>query len=113
VLAGSILGILVTLTSVGGGALGMVMLTFLYPLRMSPARLVGTDIVHAIPLTIIAGAGYFWMGSVDLQLLGKLLLGSVPGIVIGSMLSTKIPAPLLRIAIAIILSAVGCKLLFF
>lgn len=113
VIAGSIVGLLVTLTSVGGGALGIVMLTFIYPLRMHPARLVGTDIVHAIPLTIIAGSGYLWMGNVDLLLLGKLLLGSIPGIIIGSMLASKIPEAGLRIAIAVILSVVGCKLLFY
>ena len=113
VLAGSIVGLLVTLTSVGGGALGIVMLTFIYPLRMQPARLVGTDIAHAIPLTVIAGSGYLWMGNVDLPLLGKLLLGSVPGIIVGSMLAAKIPEAGLRFAIAVILSVVGCKLLFY
>lgn len=112
VIAGSILGFLVTVTSVGGGALGVVMLVFLYPVRMQPARLVGTDIVHAIPLTVIAGTGHYWMGNVDALLLGKLLLGSVPGVIIGSMLGTKIPERALRIAIAATLSIVGCKLLF-
>ena len=111
VVAGSILGFLVTLTSVGGGALGIVMLVFLYPFRLTPARLVGTDIVHAIPLTVIAGTGYLWMGNVDGALLGKLLLGSLPGVVIGSMLSSKVSETKLRIAIAIILSLVGIKLL--
>lgn len=111
VLAGAILGLLVTLTSVGGGALGIVMLVFLYPRRLTPMRLVGTDIVHAIPLTVIAGTGYLWMGSVDLLLLAKLLLGSVPGIIIGSRLSAKVSEVQLRIAIAVILSIVGCKLL--
>jgi uncharacterized membrane protein YfcA len=113
VIAGSILGLLVTLTSVGGGALGIVMLVFLYPFRLKPARLVGTDIVHAIPLTIIAGTGYLWMGNVNVFLLGKLLLGSVPGVIIGSMLSTKVPEALLRFAIAVILSAVGFKLVLY
>jgi uncharacterized membrane protein YfcA len=111
VVAGSILGFLVTLTSVGGGALGIVMLVFLYPFRLTPARLVGTDIVHAIPLTVIAGTGYLWMGNVDVVLLGKLLLGSLPGVVIGSMLGSKVSEAKLRIAIAIILSLVGIKLL--
>lgn len=111
VLAGSILGLLVTLTSVGGGALGIVMLVFLYPLRLTPTRLVGTDIVHAIPLTAIAGTGYLWMGSIDLLLLANLLLGSLPGIIIGSKLSAKVSEVQLRIAIAVILSIVGCKLL--
>jgi uncharacterized membrane protein YfcA len=111
VLAGSILGLLVTLTSVGGGALGIVMLVFLYPRRLTAARLVGTDIVHAIPLTVIAGTGYLLLGSVDLLLLANLLLGSVPGIIIGSRLSARVSEGQLRIAIAIILSIVGCKLL--
>ena len=83
-LAGAILGFLVTLTSVGAGALGVVMLVYLYPVRMIPARLVGTDIVHAIPLTILAGTGHLLMGNVSLGLLGNLLLGSVPGVVVGS-----------------------------
>lgn len=111
VLAGSILGLLVTLTSVGGGALGIVMLVFLYPRRLTPTRLVGTDIVHAVPLTVIAGTGYLWMGSIDLLLLANLLLGSLPGIIIGSKLSAKVSEVQLRIAIAVILSIVGCKLL--
>lgn len=111
VAAGSTLGLLVTLTSVGGGALGIVMLVFLYPFRLTPTKLVGTDIVHAIPLTLIAGSGYLWMGSVDLLLLGKLLLGSVPGVILGSLLSSRVAERPLRIAIAVILSLVGIKLL--
>jgi uncharacterized membrane protein YfcA len=111
VLAGSILGLLVTLTSVGGGALGIVMLVFLYPQRLTPARLVGTDIVHAIPLAVIAGTGYLWMGNLDLLLLTNLLSGSIPGIIIGSRLSAKFSEVQLRIAIAVILTIVGCKLL--
>ncbi len=111
VLAGALLGFLVTLTSVGGGALGIVMLVFLYPVRMTAARLVGTDIVHAIPLTIVAGSGYLLMGNVDFSLLGKLLLGSIPGIVVGSLLSPRVPERLLRTAIASILVLVGVKLL--
>ena len=110
VFSGAILGVLVTLTSVGAGALGVVMLVFLYPRRLAAARLVGTDIVHAIPLTILAGTGHFWMGHVDLLLMGKLLLGSIPGIIIGAMLSTKVPEKLLRGAIAVALLIVGCKL---
>ena len=110
VLAGAILGFLVTLTSVGAGALGVVMLVYLYPFRMIPARLVGTDIVHAIPLTILAGSGHALMGNVDLGLLGNLLLGSVPGVIVGSLLGTRVPEKLLRTAIAIVLAAVGLKL---
>jgi uncharacterized protein len=110
VLAGAILGFLVTLTSVGAGALGVVMLVYLYPLRMIPARLVGTDIVHAIPLTILAGTGHALMGNVDLGLLGNLLLGSVPGVIVGSLLGAKVPETLLRSLIAVVLVLVGLKL---
>jgi len=111
VFAGAVLGTLVTLTSVGAGALGVVMLVYLYPLRMRPAKLVGTDIVHAIPLTIIAGSGHLLLGNVDLVLLGTLLLGSIPGIVFGSFVSAKVPEPLLRWAIALALSFAGIKLI--
>jgi uncharacterized membrane protein YfcA len=111
VLAGMVLGVLVTLTSVGAGALGVVMLLALYPYRMTPARLVGTDIVHAIPLTLVAGTGHLLMGHVDFPLLGMLMIGSVPGIVLGSMLGGKVPEHLLRVAIATVLAAVGAKLL--
>ncbi len=110
VLAGAILGFLVTLTSVGAGALGVVMLVYLYPLRMKPARLVGTDIVHAIPLTIVAGTGHLMMGNVNGGLLVNLLIGSVPGVICGSLLGAKVPESLLRTAIAVVLTAVGLKL---
>lgn len=110
VLAGAVLGFLVTLTSVGAGALGTVMLLYLYPLRMTPSRLVGTDIVHAIPLTMLAGAGHLAMGNVDLSLLGRLLLGSIPGVLLGTVLSTRVPQGVLRGTIAAVLMAVASKL---
>jgi uncharacterized membrane protein YfcA len=111
VVAGAILGFLVTLTSIGAGALGAVMLVYLYPIRMTPARLVGTDIVHAIPLTILAGTGHALLGNVNLPMLGMLLLGSVPGVLIGAHFSTRAPEGLIRPAIAIVLLAVGTKML--
>ena len=111
VMAGVVLGVLVTLTSVGAGALGTVMLVYLYPFRMRPARLVGTDIVHAIPLTIVAGTGHLLMGNVDLKLLGQLLIGSVPGIILGSTLAGKMPEAGLRWAISVVLSIAAFKLL--
>lgn len=111
VLAGGILGFLVTLTSIGAGALGAVMLVYLYPIRMTPARLVGTDIVHAIPLTIVAGTGHALMGNVQLDLLGMLLVGSVPGVLIGAHFSTRAPEGLIRPTIAAVLVAVGLKLI--
>jgi uncharacterized membrane protein YfcA len=111
ILAGLILGCLVTLTSVGAGALGTVMLVYLYPMRLTPARLVGTDIVHAIPLTIVAGTGHLLMGNVNPILLGSLLLGSIPGVLLGAYFGNRAPERLLRSAIAVVLVAVGSKLL--
>lgn len=108
---GVLLGVTVTLTSIGAGALGTVTLFFLYPLLPTP-RLVGTEIAHAVPLTLVAGLGHASMGNLDFALLGQLLTGSLPGIYIGSMLSGKIPDFYLRNAIAIMLFFVGYKLVF-
>lgn len=111
VLAGAVLGFMVALTSIGAGALGAVMLLFLYPLRLTPAKLVATDLAHAIPLALVAGAGHVLLGNVDFVLLGWLLLGSVPGVIIGAHFGGKLPDQALRIAIAVILGFVGLKLL--
>ena len=108
---GVMLGATVTLTSIGAGALGTVTLFFLYPLLPTP-RLVGTEIAHAVPLTLVAGIGHASMGNLDYMLLGQLLMGSLPGIFIGSMLSGKIPDLYLRNAIAIMLFFAGYKLIF-
>ena len=94
-----------------GGALGTVMRLYLHPLRTTPSRLVGTDIVHAIPLTLLAGAGHLAMGNVDFRLLGFLLLGSIPGVLLGSPISTRLPQGLLRGAISTVPVAVASKLL--
>ncbi|MCC7152385.1 MAG: sulfite exporter TauE/SafE family protein [Rubrivivax sp.] len=110
VLAGVVLGGLVTLTSVGAGALGVVLLVYLYPLRMTGARLVATDIAHAIPLTLLAGSGHALLGHVELGLLGRLLLGSVPGVMLGAALAHRTPERLLRPGIALMLLLVGGKL---
>lgn len=107
---GVLLGATVTLTSIGAGALGTVTLFFLYPLLPTP-KLVGTEIAHAIPLTLVAGLGHASMGNLDLALLGQLLMGSLPGIYVGSMLSGKMPDLMLRNAIAIMLFFVGFKLI--
>jgi uncharacterized membrane protein YfcA len=112
VIAGSILGILVTLTSIGAGALGAVFLTYLYPLRLTPSRLVATDIVHAVPLALFAGVGHLLIGHVDFQLLATLLLGSLPGVYIGARLSAFLPAKVIKIALALVLMIVGLKLLW-
>jgi uncharacterized membrane protein YfcA len=108
--AGAVLGVLVSLSSVGAGALGVTLLLVLYP-SLPTARIVGSDIAHAIPLTLIAGCGYWMMGSVDWGLLGALLSGSIPGIVVGSMLATAAPAAVLRVVLAAVLAAVGASLL--
>lgn len=109
--AGAILGLCVALTSVGAGALGSVMLLYLYPLRMKPHILVATDIVHAIPLAVVAGVGYLLAGMVDLQMLVSLLAGSVPAVIAGSLLAKRFAARWLQIALAIVLLTVGLKTL--
>jgi len=109
VLLGAVLGMLVSLTSVGAGALGMTALLVLYP-RLEVKRLVGSDIAHAVPLTLIAGLGHLSFGAVDLSLLVSLLAGSVPGIVIGSLVATRVPDRVLVPILAVTLGLVGAKL---
>jgi hypothetical protein len=111
VLCGATLGFLVTLTSVGAGALGVVFLAYLYPLRLTPQRLVATDIVHAIPLTMFAGTGHLVAGNVDFNLLANLLIGSIPGVLAGALLSAKLPQVVLRRSLSVILLIVAFKLL--
>ncbi|MFI4934582.1 MAG: sulfite exporter TauE/SafE family protein [Caulobacterales bacterium] len=110
ILLGAVLGVLVALTSVGAGALGMTVLLILYP-KMDVARLVGSDIAHAVPLTLLAGLGHWMMGSVNWALLVSLLAGSVPGIIIGSLLAARTPDGVLRPVLASTLALVGGKLL--
>lgn len=111
VLAGALLGVCVALTSVGAGALGSVMMLYLYPLRMTPHRLVATDIVHAIPLAIVAGLSYLFAGMVDGQMLLSLLTGSIPAVIAGSLLAKKFRARWIQIALAIVLLVAGVKTL--
>ncbi len=111
VLFGSMLGVLITLSSVGAGAIGVTVLILLYP-RMPVAKIVGSDIAHAVPLTLIAGLGHLALGSVDLSLLGSLLVGSVPGIIVGSQLAVRISDQILRPILAGTLVLVGTKLVF-
>ncbi|ETO94530.1 sulfite exporter TauE/SafE family protein [Legionella oakridgensis] len=112
IISGIILGVLVSLTSIGAGALGSVALLYLYPARMTPNRLVGTDIAHAIPLALVAGLGYLIGGHVDGSLLFSLLLGSVPAAVLGSIAATRFKHSKLRLCIVAILSVSGLKLMF-
>ena len=111
VFMGVVLGVLVTMTSVGAGALGAAMLFFLYP-SLPTARIVGTDIAHAVPLTAVAGLGHLQMGTVDFVLLGGLLLGSLPGIYLGSHLSTKVPEKIMRPILASMLMLIGVKFMW-
>jgi uncharacterized membrane protein YfcA len=112
IITGALVGVMVTISSVGAGALGMVVLLFLYP-RHAPVKLVGTDIVHAVPLTALAGMGHLALGTVDLALLGSLLLGSLPGIYIGSHLSARVPEKILRRILATLLLIIGLKMAFY
>jgi len=108
---GIVLGFLVTLTSVGAGALGVTALLILYP-KVSITKIVGTDVAHAVPLTLVAGLGHVSLGTVDYGLLGTLLIGSIPGIWIGSHLSAKVAEHWIRLLLALILVCVGQKLAF-
>lgn len=111
VVAGCVLGLCVAMTSVGAGALGSVMLLYLYPLRMTPHRLVATDIVHAIPLAVVAGVGYLFAGMVDGRMLLSLLVGSIPAVIVGSLMAGKVPGRWLQVALALVLLAAGYKVL--
>lgn len=111
VISGGVLGICVALTSVGAGALGSLMLLYLYPLRMTPHRLVATDIVHAIPLAVVAGLGYLFAGKVDGVMLVNLLFGSIPTVILGSLLAKRISSRALQISLAAVLLLVGIKLI--
>jgi uncharacterized membrane protein YfcA len=111
VLLGAVLGVLVSLSSVGAGAIGVTVLLILYP-NMPAGKLVGSDIAHAVPLTLIAGFGHWLIGSVDLRLLASLLTGSIPGIIIGSLIASRVPDRVLRPILASTLALVGGKLVF-
>lgn len=107
---GAAIGVLVTLTSVGAGVLGVVALFFLYPLL--PARqIVGADIAHAVPLTLVAGLGHAVLGTVNWTLLGTLLIGSLPAIYLGAAVAHRLPERTLRLALATLLVGIGFKLL--
>jgi uncharacterized membrane protein YfcA len=107
---GALIGCLVTLTSVGAGAIGVVALFFLYP-TLPARKLVGADIVHAVPLTLVAGLGHAALGTVDWTMLLGLLIGSLPAIHLGAALAGRMPEPGLRLALAAMLALVGARLL--
>jgi uncharacterized membrane protein YfcA len=109
--AGALLGTLVTISSIGAGAIGATLLLLLYP-RLSSAEIAGTDIAYAVPLTAIAAIGHWWLGSINWVLLATLLLGSLPGITIGSWLARAMPEKILRALLATTLSGVAFKLVY-
>ena len=110
VLTGVVLGVFVSLSSVGAGALGVTALILLYPEVPTP-QIVGSDIAHAVPLTLVAGIGHWLIGSVNFSTLGVLLIGSIPGIVIGSLLAPRLPDHMLRSLLAVVLAVVGARLM--
>ncbi|UPK04963.1 sulfite exporter TauE/SafE family protein [Bradyrhizobium sp. 170] len=111
VLVGVALGVLVSISSVGAGAVGVTALLLLYP-RLPMSSIVGSDIAHAVPLTLVAGIGHWALGSVDWALMGVLLIGSLPGIVIGSYCAVRVPETVLRLVLALVLILVASKLAF-
>jgi uncharacterized membrane protein YfcA len=111
IFVGGVLGTIVSLSSVGAGAIGVTCLLLLYP-RLPAVKIVGSDIAHAVPLTLVAGIGHWLLGSVDFQVFGLLILGSVPGILIGSYAAVRLPEPALRVVLAAALLVVAAKLSF-
>lgn len=109
IVVGAILGVLVSITSVGAGAIGVTALILLYP-RLPSARIVGSDIAHAVPLTLVAGAGHWFLGSINAGILASLLVGSIPGILLGSYAAAHIPERALRFLLAATLLLVAVKL---
>jgi uncharacterized protein len=108
--AGAVLGFVVTVSSVGAGALGVTALFLLYP-QLKTSRIVASDLAHAVPLTLVAGIGHWLFGSVDFHLLLSLLVGSLPGIYLGSHFAGRVPDTLLRSILAAVLVLVGLKLI--
>jgi len=109
IITGAVLGVLVSLSSVGAGAIGMTALLMLYP-ALPVAVLVASDIAHAVPLTLVAGLGHWYLGSINWPVLTALLIGSMPGIVVGSLASTRVPETALRGVLAAVLFVVGARL---
>ena len=111
VLVGAALGVLVSISSVGAGAIGVIALILLYP-HMPVAKIVGSDIAHAVPLTLIAGIGHWMMGSVDWHIIASLLVGSLPGIFLGSYFANRVPERTLQVVLAITLFAVASRIAY-
>ena len=112
IVTGAILGVLVSISSVGAGAIGVTALILLYP-KMPTLRVVGSGIAHSVPLTLVAGLGHWALGSIDWTLLYSLLVGSIPGIIVGSMLSARIPEIAVRATLCVTLILICAKFWFF
>jgi hypothetical protein len=110
VLTGVVLGVLVTISSVGAGALGVTALILLYP-ELPVVKIAGSDIAHAVPLTLVAGLGHLMNGGIDMTVLESLLVGSLPGIVIASLFAPRLPDLALRLILAATLTVSGLRLL--
>ena len=111
IISGAVLGVLVTVSSIGAGAIGATLLVLLYP-SMSSAEVAGTDIAYAVPLTAIAALGHWWLGSIHWELLISLLIGSLPGITLGSWVARSVPEKFLRVLLAMTLTTVAVKLIY-
>jgi uncharacterized membrane protein YfcA len=111
IFTGALLGVLVSLSSVGAGAIGVTALVFLYP-RLEARRIVGSDIAHAVPLTLIAGLGHSALGLIDGHVLGSLLVGSIPAIIVMSIVSARASDTAVRVTLALVLIAVCARFWF-
>ena len=111
IFVGAVLGVLVTISSVGAGAIGVTALVFLYP-KMPAQRIVGSDIAHAVPLTFLAGLGHSILGTIDVHILGSLLVGSIPAIIAASFASVRMPENVIRVILGIVLLIVCVRLWF-
>jgi len=106
IIMGIILGIFVTLSSVGAGAFGIMALVVMFP-NLPMIRIIGSDVVHAVLLTLVADLGHMSSGNVDFMLLMWLLVGSIPAIIVGTLLSSRMPEKLIRKILGITLFALG------
>jgi uncharacterized protein len=111
IIAGAALGLIVSISSIGAGAIGVTVLFLLYP-KLPMARIVGSDIAHAVPLTLVGGIGHWLLGAVDLPVFTSLIMGSVPGILLGSYAAIRTPERMLRMVLAGTLIVVATKLSF-
>jgi uncharacterized protein len=106
---GAFIGAAVSFSSVGAGAIGVTALILLFP-TLATVRIVGTDIAHAVPITLVAGAGHAFLGNVDWAMLASLLAGSLPGILLGTHLATRLPERAVRHSLVAVLAFAGGKL---